>query len=171
MSAEEENVQPAGEETKQQIIDTKVDTPAKVSSEVKILTRKEKLKVLGEGILANAVSGAILFCIAWFLELHLYVFVALGMQYGTFLLHALPFSSEKYYDISGSVTHFAVVMAALLQREQVRTPRQIMVAVCSVLWMTRLGSFLYLRIKKDGKDERFDAWKQVFITWLSCWTV
>jgi len=36
--------------------------------------------------------------------------------------------------------------------------------------MTRLGSFLFLRIKKDGKDERFDAWKQVIITWLGCWT-
>jgi len=175
MSAEEVAVQPAEEQDKQEestqaIIDvTKTDAGAKLH-EVKILTGKEKMKVLGEGLLANIVSGAILFCIAYFLELHVYVFVALAMQYATFFFHALPFSSEKYYDISGSVTHFAVVLTSLLQRTQIRTPRQIMAALCSVLWMTRLGSFLYLRIKKDGKDERFDAWKQVFITWLSCWT-
>lgn len=30
----------------------------------------------------------------------------------------------------------------------------------SVVWMTRLGSFLYLRISKDGKDERFDVLKE-----------
>jgi len=72
------------------------------------------MKVLVEGIISNVFSGGILFCIGWFLELHLYVFVALGFQYATFIFHALPFSSEKFYDISGSVTHFAVVLTALL---------------------------------------------------------
>jgi len=37
--------------------------------------------------------------------------------------------------------------------------------------MTRLGSFLYLRIEKDGRDERFDMFKICFLSWMGCWTI
>lgn len=46
-----------------------------------------------------------------------------------------------------------------------------MIAFSSVIWMTRLGSFLFLRIAKDGKDERFDAIKKTWISFLGAWTI
>jgi len=44
-------------------------------------------------------------------------------------------------------------------------------AQASVAWMTRLGSFLYLRISKDGRDERFDDLKKTWWSFLGCWTI
>jgi hypothetical protein len=67
-----------------------------------------------KGLGLNGISGGLLFCIAWFLELELYVYIASGMQLGIYLLHGLPFKSEKLYDLSGSATHFAVVAASLV---------------------------------------------------------
>lgn len=46
-----------------------------------------------------------------------------------------------------------------------------MVALASVIWMTRLGSFLFLRIARDGKDERFDEIKKTCISFLGAWTI
>jgi len=37
--------------------------------------------------------------------------------------------------------------------------------------MTRLGSFLYARILRDGKDERFNRIKQNWLSFLGAWTV
>lgn len=37
--------------------------------------------------------------------------------------------------------------------------------------MTRLGSFLYLRIKKDGQDARFDVFKICQLSWMGVWSV
>jgi len=45
-----------------------------------------------------------------------------------------------------------------------------MVALAAIVWMTRLGSFLYLRICKDGRDERFDALKKTWLSFLGAWT-
>lgn len=67
-----------------------------------------------KGVALHGISGGLLFLMGYFLRLELYVYIALGMQYGVYLLHGLPFNSEKYYDLSGSATHFAVVAASLL---------------------------------------------------------
>ena len=44
-------------------------------------------------------------------------------------------------------------------------------ALCSVVWMTRLGTFLFMRISRDGKDARFDAIKQNWLSFLGAWTL
>ena len=45
-----------------------------------------------------------------------------------------------------------------------------MIALAAVVWMTRLGSFLYLRICKDGRDERFDKLKATWLSFLGAWS-
>ena len=70
--------------------------------------------LVAKGFALHGVSGALLFLIAWGLELQLYIYIALGMQYIVFILHGCPFNSEKFYDLSGSATHFAVVAASLV---------------------------------------------------------
>jgi steroid 5-alpha reductase family enzyme len=41
--------------------------------------------------------------------------------------------------------------------------------LASLVWLVRLGSFLYLRIEKDGKDERFEPFKVNFLAFSSAW--
>jgi len=65
------------------------------------------------GFLLNFISGGLLFCFAYFLDLAIYVYIAVGLQFAVFFLNGLPFNSEKLYDLSGSATHFAVVAASL----------------------------------------------------------
>lgn len=45
-----------------------------------------------------------------------------------------------------------------------------MIGLAAVVWMTRLGSFLYLRICKDGRDERFDQLKVTWISFMGAWS-
>lgn len=99
------------------------------------------------------------------------VLVALVMQWAVFAFHGLPFSSEKFYDLSGSLTHFAAIATPMISVTRPRTPRQLLIAFFSIVWMTRLGSFLYLRIRKDGKDERFDAIKMCWLSFAGAWTL
>jgi steroid 5-alpha reductase family enzyme len=40
-----------------------------------------------------------------------------------------------------------------------------------IFWALRLGSFLFSRIQKAGKDDRFDEIKPSFIRFLNVWTI
>ena len=40
-----------------------------------------------------------------------------------------------------------------------------------IIWAGRLGSFLFLRIKKDGQDSRFVVMKTKFTWFLMTWTI
>jgi hypothetical protein len=75
------------------------------------------------GILINVGPLAALWVIGHFLDLYQYVFIALGMQWAVFLFHGFPFQSEKFYDISGSLTHFSVVLASLISSSATKSPR------------------------------------------------
>lgn len=76
--------------------------------------------------------------------------------------------SEKYYDLTGSLTYLSVTIAALVLVGRYDT-RAVIVATMVTIWALRLGSFLFLRIKKVGKDRRFDVIKpdapRYFMTW------
>lgn len=123
------------------------------------------------GCFTNGVSLGLLFVIAKYLDLAIYVQISLGLQYMVYLFHGLPFRSEKFYDLSGSVTHFSIVVASLTLTSSTKSPRQIMIALSSVIWMVRLGSFLFLRIEKDGKDGRFDHLKKNWFAFLGAWSI
>ena len=99
------------------------------------------------------------------------VVTALGLQWLVYAVHALPFNSEKFYDLSGSLTHLMVIATPMVSVVRGRTPRQLVCAFASIVWMTRLGTFLFLRIRKDGKDERFDNIKRCWLAYLGAWTL
>lgn len=128
-------------------------------------------KLLVRGCISNSGAAAVLFCIGRGLGLWRFVAVAAGMQLAVFLAHGLPKRSEKFYDLSGSFTHLAVVAAALMSETKVRSGRQMFAALASVVWLTRLGTFLYSRILRDGKDGRFDALKPVALAFMGAWSV
>ena len=123
-----------------------------------------------KGCLSNGIAGALLYLISTRLQLEKYFVVALAVQYAVFLVHGLPCRSERFYDLSGSLTHLCVIGLALCQSTP-RSPRQVCVALASTVWCCRLGTFLFLRIEKDGRDERFDALKKHALRFLGAWTI
>ena len=46
-----------------------------------------------------------------------------------------------------------------------------LIAGLVVIWATRLGSFLFIRVKQDGRDGRFDELKISFPRFLMVWTL
>jgi len=94
----------------------------------------------------------------------------------TFLIQWLVFipaywrRTEKFFDLTGSLTYITVSTLALFLSVGV-DGRAILVWALVVVWATRLGMFLFSRIKKAGKDDRFDEIKPSFIRFLNVWTI
>lgn len=78
--------------------------------------------------------------------------------------------TEKFYDLTGSLTYLSVVFLSLLLSDNIDA-RAIIAAVLVALWAGRLGSFLFRRIQKDGKDGRFDSIKPHFWRFLRAWSL
>jgi steroid 5-alpha reductase family enzyme len=78
--------------------------------------------------------------------------------------------TEKFFDLTGSLTYIAVSTLALFLSAGV-DGRAILVWALVVIWAVRLGTFLFGRIKKAGKDDRFDEIKPSFIRFLNLWTI
>ncbi len=78
--------------------------------------------------------------------------------------------TEKFFDLTGSLTYITVITLALLLSTGV-DGRAILVWALVVIWAVRLGTFLFSRIKRAGKDDRFDELKPSFIRFLNVWTI
>lgn len=76
--------------------------------------------------------------------------------------------TEHYFDLTGSVTYITVTVVALLLSSDLDT-RAVIVGAMVVVWAVRLGSFLFRRVRRDGRDGRFDQIKvdplRFFMTW------
>lgn len=86
---------------------------------------------------------------------------------------AYIFQTEKYFDLTGSLTYITVTGVALCY-SRYSAPldaRSLLVAALVILWAVRLGTFLFSRIRKAGKDDRFDEIKPSFIRFLNVWTI
>ncbi|MDA1369867.1 MAG: DUF1295 domain-containing protein [Proteobacteria bacterium] len=93
-----------------------------------------------------------------------------------FVLHWLVFipsylfQTEHYFDLTGSVSYIvAVVLAVYLQ--PFLDIRGLIIAVLIVIWAARLGTFLFVRVKKAGQDTRFVEIKTQFWRYLFTWTL
>jgi steroid 5-alpha reductase family enzyme len=78
--------------------------------------------------------------------------------------------SEGFFDITGSITYIAVTAIAVLLGP-VADGRSILLAALVVIWAARLGAYLFRRIRKAGRDARFDEIKPSFVRFLDAWTV
>lgn len=78
--------------------------------------------------------------------------------------------TEKFFDLTGSVTYISVVLLALVLSGQI-DGRSLLLAGLVMIWAIRLGTFLYGRIHKAGKDDRFDELKPSFLRFLMVWTL
>lgn len=95
--------------------------------------------------------------------------IAFGLNWLIFLPSYLA-QTEHYFDLTGSLTFVTVILTALaLSPEQ--DWRAAILAVLICIWATRLGGFLFLRVRKDGRDGRFDTIKPNFFRFLLTWTL
>ena len=78
--------------------------------------------------------------------------------------------TEKFFDLTGSITYISVTAIAIIFGTSV-DGRSILLATLVIIWAIRLGMFLFRRIQKAGKDDRFDEIKPSFIRFLNVWTI
>ena len=93
-----------------------------------------------------------------------------------FILHWIVFvpsylfQTEHYFDLTGSLSYIATVVAAVLLNPSFDI-RDLIICAMIIIWAGRLGSFLFFRIKKDGQDSRFVVMKTKFTWFLMTWTI
>ena len=99
------------------------------------------------------------------------VFLAFAIQWIAFI-PAYIFQTEKFYDLTGSLTYLSVIWYSLVHSSDQFTNingANIAIVLLISLWAIRLGSFLFMRIHHDGEDKRFRSIKpsasQFFMTW------
>ncbi len=78
--------------------------------------------------------------------------------------------TEKFFDLIGSATYISVTFMAVLLNPVVDSRSLLLLALVTI-WAIRLGTFLFLRIHKAGKDGRFDEIKPSFFRFLNFWTI
>jgi steroid 5-alpha reductase family enzyme len=78
--------------------------------------------------------------------------------------------TEKFFDITGSITYISITLAAVFFSNGIDA-RSILLSALVVIWAVRLGTFLFSRIQKAGKDDRFDEIKPSFVRFLNVWTI
>lgn len=83
---------------------------------------------------------------------------------------AFKAQTEKYYDLTGALTYISITVLLVLLTPGVDT-RALLLAAMVVVWAARLGSFLFRRVRRHGKDDRFDELKPSFFRFLNTWTL
>ncbi len=78
--------------------------------------------------------------------------------------------TEKFYDLTGSITYISAITLAVILSNGV-DGRALLLWALVVIWALRLGTFLFRRIQKAGKDDRFDELKPSLIRFLNAWTI
>ncbi|NCD17944.1 MAG: DUF1295 domain-containing protein [Actinobacteria bacterium] len=85
-------------------------------------------------------------------------------------IHAWAKRTEKYFDLTGSLTYITITVLLVLLTPGVDA-RAYLLAALVVIWAARLGTFLFRRISRAGKDDRFDELKKSFFRFLNVWTI
>ena len=94
----------------------------------------------------------------------------------SFVLHwiifipSFAFQTEHYFDLTGSISYLSAIALAFYLNPSV-DPRDLLIGLLIVVWAVRLGSFLFMRVKQDGKDDRFTIMKTQFHWFLMTWTL
>jgi steroid 5-alpha reductase family enzyme len=94
----------------------------------------------------------------------------------SYLLHWLifipsyHFQTEHYFDLTGSISYLAAITISFTLNPS-SDPRDLIIGSLIAIWAIRLGTFLFMRVKIDGKDKRFTVMKTEFVWYLMTWTL
>jgi steroid 5-alpha reductase family enzyme len=78
--------------------------------------------------------------------------------------------TEKFFDLTGSLTFISVVVLAVALSPAVDGRAWLLMGMV-IVWALRLGTFLYRRIHAAGEDRRFRQIKPSFARFLLTWTI
>ncbi len=102
------------------------------------------------------------------------VFIAVLLAFLISWLAYIPaylFQTEKFYDLTGSIKYLLLTWFIYILSHELYgySSGNLILASLISIWTIRLGSFLFMRIHKDGEDKRFRTIKtsasQFFFTW------
>lgn len=77
--------------------------------------------------------------------------------------------TEKFYDLTGSATF--ILISHFSHSRSIMTSRQNLSSYMVFAWACRLGTFLFMRVLKDGKDNRFDKARDDPAMFFKFWTI
>ncbi len=93
-----------------------------------------------------------------------------------FILHWLAFipaywfQTEHYFDLTGAVSFIAATTVGYLLNPAPDL-RTTLLSLLVILWALRLGSFLFVRVRRAGQDRRFNELKTRFWRFCFTWTL
>ena len=105
------------------------------------------------------------------------IYICLLTSYAIHWVVFIPsfiFKTEKFYDFTGMISFIFVTITAIYYKISINGQLDLTSRILSLLvivWTLRLGLFLFYRINKDGKDDRFDELKLSFSKFLMTWTL
>jgi steroid 5-alpha reductase family enzyme len=85
-----------------------------------------------------------------------------------FFIVASALKTDKVTDLSYSMTFVAMALILLFAGAQYALP-QLLIAVFITVWGLRLGGYLFLRIIRLKKDDRFDGIRENFLSFAGFW--
>ena len=84
---------------------------------------------------------------------------------------AFIFKTEKFYDLTGSLSYITIILYVLISSNNgINNFGNVILSSLIIIWTLRLGSFLFLRIKKAGEDKRFREIKKSFSWFFMAFT-
>lgn len=95
--------------------------------------------------------------------------IAFGVNWLAFI-PANAMQTEKFYDLTGTITYIMVMAAASILSGPLDL-RAVIILSLVTIWALRLGSFLFIRVHKDGGDSRFDEIKVKPMRFFTAWTL
>ena len=78
--------------------------------------------------------------------------------------------TERFFDLTGSLTYLSITALLVVLTPGVDARGLLLAAMVSA-WALRLGTFLFRRVHRAGKDDRFDDLKPSFLRFLNVWTI
>ena len=94
-----------------------------------------------------------------------------GIQLGVFIPSYLA-QTEHFYDLTGGITYLSTMGYMAYRHQELFGNwdlRSLVLTALIALWAIRLSSFLFTRVKRVGKDGRFDSLKTSFTRFLLTW--
>lgn len=78
--------------------------------------------------------------------------------------------TEAFFDLTGSITYISIIGAAIILSDGLDA-RAWIAAILVAVWAGRLGTFLFRRVRRDGRDGRFDTIKTNPLRFFMTWTL
>lgn len=73
--------------------------------------------------------------------------------------HAIPFTSDKFYDLTGALSFISVTIYSLIKNFNNLTKDAILMATMGIVWAFRIGYYLFFRTLSNGLDSRFEMFR------------